>query len=794
MKHAHPHSSRAGASAGAGGSRVERDSHSEKKGETNESGTSPTSKAAAAPFDMASRQSPFMPFSMAAAKPDPEVFGPTARTEMPYTEALNHWFGAENLTFTSLDIRAMRRDQFPSISAARSPDTMLQPSFKDLDFAVLPDTLQGRQKVFQDIREAIATTVERCKAVGIPVKRDPVRGIEVADTAALASLLIAQPRGAVSRWCAANFDELTQIVATLDNLPKFTIQRYVPTAWYLQDMSANHVKISPLMKRALAVLNAIARRLLRSEAGKAAMQEVLDEYSDPFGTAVGWPLFTSSLDLTEDIRDDAKIAVLAQFDGVFDGLPWADNPLTYHAMKERLKARVPSGPLQDFPLAYLVNRRSRLGGKFNPDWALRDTVVVTRGLFGAPYARIAQAAPWIGNLIQGTIFPYFKALRKMLTGCYHTQDLVNEYLPQLKSGEKFVLESDISQYDLNFAIEITDAIDDIISGLTTKPRLAKEVLRMIRRTPILMPNPENMEGRTDGIYVSGEIMLPSGIKLTAEYGTLGNVLVTICHQLASGERERDIINYWDAASNNSRARWLMQGDDKAVIGPSLSALTRSIVQEAELYAHIGTTAKVEVCDRFLQKHLFRGRMAPVAGRYLQQRLGNENAPETLEQLMMGLTTAASGMATFDANSPDGVLAVDRRYNGEAAKIRRRVVEIVKNSMEAAAVPYPPALEFVRTLASPSPNPAKLKKLHDAAAVALIARLQLEEDAPDLSGISKMLLYFDRHKYSASVADFYADLTSSSPAWAALTQEFDAKKVAFADLAYKTLKLPKNLFF
>lgn len=739
------------------------------------------------------RESPFMPYHFAARPPGPEAFGPNAKAEMPYEEALAHWFGRENVSYVDLDIRAMRRDQFPSVHAARHPDTMLQPSFQDLDFSVLPDTLAGRKKVFASIREVIGELMDRWVALGLPVKRDAVRGIDLPDTGALASAIIASPRGKEARTVAQSYDEVCQLVASLDNLPKFTIQRYVPTGWYLQDMSANHVTVAPVMKRAVAILARIARRLLHSDAGKVEMQAVLDEYSDPFGTAVGWPIFASSLDLTDEIRDDAKIAILSQFDGVFKGMSWGDSPATHKAMIERLKARVPAGPLQDFPLAYLVNRRSRLGGKFNPDWALRSGVVATRELFGAPYARIAQAAPWMGNLIQGTIFPYFKALRKMLTGCYHTQELVDQYLPRLKKGDTFVLESDISQYDLNFAIEITDAIDEVIAQLTNKPALALSVLRAIRRTPILMPNPGNMEGRSGGIYVTGDIMLPSGIKLTAEYGTLGNVLVTICYQLEKGERETDIVAYWDAATNNSRARWLMQGDDKAVIGESLPQLVKAITQEASLYPLIGTTAKVEICDRFLQKHMYRGRVLPVASRFVQQRLGNETAPESFEQMMMGLTTAAAGINGYDPMSESGELLSSRRLSGQAADIQLKVVRLVEQSMKMAAVPFPPALKFISELLAERPQYKTLKRLHEEASRALIAKMGIDGDDPELTGVSKMLLYFDRHKYSASVADFYAELMATSPEWRRLTAEFEGKKVAFADLAYKTLHLPKTLF-
>jgi hypothetical protein len=734
-----------------------------------------------------------MPYKFSVRAPDRGTYGSGARIDMPWNEVLDHFYGAGGYEEVPSDIRAMRRDQWPSEEAGHHPHSMLAPRFKELDFLSVPGTVAGRSKMLGDLKRSVVSRVDEWAAAGLPVKRDEWREHDMPDTGALAEIIVS---GSDRRLANKFFDDYAyhaQLIAYIDNLSKFTLQRYVPPLWYMQNMSANRVAITPLMKRALGLLQRIATRLLRSNEGKILLAEVRDTYSDPIGTAVGWPLFTSSTTLTDEVTDDAKFQVLALFEDVGKGHNWADSAESFESFITALSHRVPAGYLRDFPLAYLVNRRSRVGGKYYPDWALKRGAVLQYEIAGAPYSRIAQAAPWVGNLLQGQVLPYFKALRMLLTGCYHTGEMTNLHLEHLRSGSQFVVESDISQYDLNFALDITDAIDDIIASLSPKPRYAKAMLASIRRRGILMPHPENMGQQTTGLMTKGPIMLPSGIKLTAEYGTLGNVLVTLCYQLAKGERESTIIDYWDARTHNHKPRWLMQGDDKAVIGPDPYALTAQVKEEATLYGMIGTSAKVELSDRFLQKHLMDGRRLPVVGRIVQQRLGNENSPDTPEQVVVGLTASTLGVLNY--LGPDQVAA--ERAKG---KLGRRILDLQQEGMDlilssytTAGAPYKDLIDSTKAvLQSRRDGGLAAHAAGKRAAAKLIAKLQAIDGELDISSASKLLLFMDRNRYSASVASFFDTLEEQSDEWASLILEYENKKIEFARAAYEILGIPQDL--
>lgn len=729
--------------------------------------------------------------------PSTETFGPAAKPEMSFDAVMRFFYGDGNIKRYPTDVPAMSRDAWPSVNAADHPHTMLQPAFKELDFLSIPATAEGRRGIFSRIQNELVAITEEWKHLGLPTKDDEWRKMELPDTAALAEKILAEGGGTAARTVAQNYEYVCHLVASADNMSKFTFQRYVPPLWYAQDMSANHVRVTPLLRRAASVLDRIASAFFKSHEGRQGVSDVLSGYSDPFGTAVGWPLFTSTAEVgEEEIKEDAKLAILAQFDNALHGVNYRDEEATFQLMKQKLKGRVAGDFLRDNPLAYLVNRRSRVGGKFNPDWAMRGEPVLTGELRGAPYARIAQAAPWLGNLIQGTIFPYFKAFRMSLTGCYHTQQEVNTYLQALKRPGTFVMESDISAYDLNFAIEVTDIIDDIISKYTAKPKLALSILRAIRRTPVVMPAPDNVGNQRDAVVIGGEIMMPSGIKLTAEYGTLGNVLVTIMYQLERGEREADIVKYWRGSDNNHRARWLMQGDDKAVLGNSIPAMVKQITQEAELYPSIGVTAKVEICDRFLQKHMYGGRITPVASRILQQRLGNEHSPDGIPQMVVGLTASCSGMLGYYLT--DSIERKEIKLGADDARVsnlHRRILAVVEYSFKNAGAPVPIVLEFMEALLSEKGGTGRVAKLHalNERAVHMLMKDALKEDQFDeITGASRLLTFFDRNKYSSSIQDFLDDLERQSPEWAKITREYEGKKVNFARLAYKTIGLPQGL--
>jgi hypothetical protein len=381
--------------------------------------------------------------------------------------------------------------------------------------------------------------------------------------------------------------------------------------------------------------------------------------------------------------------------------------------------------------------------------------------------------------------------------------LAERYVARLRSPEQpFVVESDISAYDLNLSLDATDMLDDLIASLTSKPAAALSLLRRIRRTPIAMPDPSNVGEQRKAVVVTGDIMMPSGIKLTAEYGTLCNVAVTIAWQIQAGWRESRIIDYWDVDDTKQPITWLIQGDDKAVINPDLRTAARQVTQEAELYGLIGVSGKVAISDRFLQKHMYLGMLAPVAGRMVQQRLCNENAPESLEQYTMGVTSSLVGfngyvpsLASSSITATDSSMGVRPLKELPPAVLRwqKRTLRMISDNLQRAAVPPSVAIEFINELAKDAPNHAKLYEMNKTAATDL-TNFMLKKKADDaVTALSKLLLFFDRYKYSATIAGFFDELAGNSDTFAEAAAEYERKKVAFANRAYEIIGLNKQMF-
>jgi hypothetical protein len=733
---------------------------------------------------------------------------------MTANEVLAYYFGPGAITAYRTNINAMARDAWPSAAVGSHPESVLHPKFKPGDKFTIEADFSAHSPLFSDIKALMNRATARWAELGLPITRDEWRDADLPDGEAHAKA-VSEGHAAITKVTRDNYAEVCEILSLVDNAAKFTIQRYVPPAWYIQDMGANHVAISPLLKRAVAILKRIAQRLLLSDRGKLLMRGVLDEYSDPFGTAVGWPLFKSATLLGDDEEpDDAKLEVLSMLEGSLKHIKWRNDAAVYDEIVRAWVSRVPDEFARSNPLVYLVNRRYRVGGKFNPDWGRWGETRLLREMKGAPYMRIAQAAPWVGNLLQGTLMPYFKALRMMLKGCYHTAELSSRYVNQLRDQSRpwFVAESDISQYDLNLAIEVTDAVDDVIASLTPMPAAAKAILHKVRRTAIAMPDPSNVGEQKRALVISGDIMLPSGIKLTAEYGTLCNVLVTICWMINAGWRERDILTYWDADDERWPILWLMQGDDKAVMGHDLPKLTRQVAQEATMYPLIGTTAKVALCDRFLQKHMYMGALTPVIGRMIQQRLSNEHPPESPEQYMMGVVASMVGVNGYTQDTPLDAAhdePQDAPPPGEGTRVppprpttqphpgmvrwQREALRVIIDQLERAEVPQGRAIAFLKALDTDKPDVAWLRSENRQATMDMVAFMTEENAKKRASALSRLLLFRDRYKYSASVADFFDELASSQADWATAVEEYERKKVLFAKEAYATIGLPQDLF-
>jgi len=202
------------------------------------------------------------------------------------------------------------------------------------------------------------------------------------------------------------------------------------------------------------------------------------------------------------------------------------------------------------------------------------------------------------------------------------------------------------------------------------------------------------------VFYPKSVALLSGLKITAEVGTFTNLLINSAGWLNNGIMSKselsDYLTQRLSTSSDYTTKVLIQSDDTAFIGTSISEIRKLTSSFSQAAKAAGIKSSVEMGDKFLMRHLSNGRDTPVLARIWQNTISNEE-PETdplifLVGLMMR-TDGVLGHKTFDpfqTGTRQTISSIEK-------KLSKLTFESLLRVCLNANVIHRPAVEYLKML-------------------------------------------------------------------------------------------------
>lgn len=570
----------------------------------------------------------------------------------------------------------------------------------------------SNQKKF--IVALIETLTQKWKSYGLPTKIHKTIGLEVPDDDFESFVGIIMKQGGLTQ---RQYDEMVFILTNMDILPKFSYQRYVTPGWYTHSYQA---KTKPVSSEAKLVLEAIMKgrkRLATTDKGKMSIKEVIEGNFDPLGTNVGYPLYYAEM---SDGIDTAKIKLATLYKGVFSG----SDPLTngiWYDIKNRVARR--SAELGLDPDGYLfasaVSRRFKVGNKPIPSYSSGQIPELEGFVSGASEPRIVFMFSNMFNVILAPIMPVLKGTRKLKFGGYSDNIGTARLLKRIKEAHQanvkstpsgpflthLTLENDASQFDRNISLAHTDYHAELVQKYLVHPKHTGvvDMLKHIRRTPILVPDINNQDQESHTMAFTGTSVLPSGTKPTGEIGSdMTDWMCSLAYYRLGYYTLADIENI--AAGEDpphGKPFFSFLGDDNTHHNIPVQDLARFNDQIKLAYEEFGITPGILFGDRFLMRHSRRGKSEPVLARIIQQRISNENIPKHHVIYSMGVIAAMDNLfSDFSLQLPEelGVAFTPRGDEPDfILDVKKTVCKWLISTWDNASIKPLHAIRFVHAL-------------------------------------------------------------------------------------------------
>lgn len=660
-----------------------------------------------------------------------------------------------------------------------------------------PFTMKGPSSLGQfnkDALDIIALLVDEWRKLGLPIKKDKDRHIDMPDSEEVADRLL----NGKLKLDPVNYERVVFIMSNIDIMKKACIVRTVIPGWWVVSYDGNdseHLKyFAPVIKTITDAFLAIQKM----PSYKAVVSKILDEQGDPLDTNVGYPLFSS--ETSAEGVPIAKLQLINLFENV--GVAGYD----FSKWREAMAARVKDPLMRANLFAIGPIRRLQPGWKWQHKWKQSSVGFVldvdTRGF---TTNRVAWMAPYILNMALSPIQTEWKAIRKLVDGLFHDADFIKSSLDYIRQEKPFIIEADYSNYDRTIPVNVVSYFSKLMfKGRLHGSWMEALINQMHYEVPIMWS--ESISGyRGRGwIFTPNKIALLSGLKLTSEEGTFVN-LICVCQSLLDAKvfTHSQLFDYIThrarTGKSNPHIRFLIQSDDTMLFTKSpveMKPLRDAFVANSK---RLGIKASVEIGDRFLMKHMTNGRHSPLASRVWQNTLSNEEPVDDELKFLVGLVTRSDGMY--------GVKTVDPFSTGTRVQItdtEKRVTDKVLQSIRGflinASVVHRPAVSFVDGLLAISATMTKVgsnQYIANPTSIKLVSQMRIkaiqllaEREAEKISASSsaqgpdsvvRSSLLYQLHKNRAS------------PSSAAIIEELEKMDVRFK-VAASVIGQKENKFY
>lgn len=484
------------------------------------------------------------------------------------------------------------------------------------------------------------------KDIGLPIIKDDERGVVLIDSDQINEWL--NPKHPKHKLLRDEWHHISFLLANQDIMKKYCVVRAINVGWWVNSYSGKKSSSPTAFTQALRVFRKAVIYLRSTNAYKDAFDGLADTMGDPTTTNTGWPYYGSR------VQDGVPIDRLRTVD-LFEGVGF--NFRNLDELFDTFSDRAKHTPLGKYTFAMAPLRRQQYG--FKTAHMFKYSSMGLSYEFdrtGLNSVRTAWMASYVYNLLLSPVMRDAKALRMILPGCYHDGPAMKRRHARRKKHKYYIVEADYSNYDRFIPLDVIYSIIDILTeGYERKSLYNALAKSTFNRMQLIWPDSTGGTGDAGIVLSPDETGLFSGVKPTAEWGTLTNLIINLQACLDAGLLDEDsafsyLTMYEKQEPGSGEELFNIQSDDDVLLNQDPLLLYRQVDAFRNLTKTAGIKTSIQVGDRFLMRHIDSGKDTPVSARVYQNTLSNETPPEDPETFVVGLAVRTDGLLghkTFD---------------------------------------------------------------------------------------------------------------------------------------------------
>jgi len=648
-----------------------------------------------------------------------------------------------------------------------------------------------------DAKAILSVIVNEWKTLGLPTKFDHDRQVTTIDEGSVHQHPVYKQPSAAGQ----NFRDAVQfLAANADIMLKACVVRAISPGWWAVSYAGKNAADLSFFRDSLEAHITVYQQFARSPQGRAAIQQEWIDSSDPIDTNPGYPYFSARLSTTgAPLTRDATVSLFKNLCN--QGYSWSQ-------LLEEVDARVKDENLAGHPFAVAPLRRLQPGYKWMHQFEVTGAGLVTgHDLRGLNSQRVAWMVPYAYNLCIAPASAILKAFRRVLPGAFHggpEKKLRHDRLRRLHADNKlFLVEGDYSNFDRFLPI---DLLQHFIMGISTEWKnnsyWRDALMHLHRGASLIWPDYYTGDAEGGWIFKPGPLALLSGVKVTADTGTITNSIINAAALARTYDWDRGRLitylgQYLDGTTPGSKTEYYyIQSDDTALIASSNDNLTRHRETFVRAVAAAGLKGSVSVGDRFLMRHIQSGADRPVPTRVWQNTMSNEEPVANPLIFLAGLAARTDGLFglksvdAFGTGNHQSISAAEARVTHAVLRtLRRRLAEALRSVSVAVQFidellegmpPIPPSTAPDATVMGKRSQIARLSRLRDNINKE-VARTTMTD-----ASVAEWVKALWRDRHAPSSQQLLDDLAVDIPGVKELLSDMVSKEKAYFERASVTL--------
>lgn len=541
------------------------------------------------------------------------------------------------------------------------------------------------------------------RAMGLPIKRDKDREIDVPDSDKLLSVIMGESKDDnLKRIYDAHSEDISTILSNIDIALKVCVVRTILPAWWVVSYAGKDSTNLEGFKPAVDLLIDAMLDIIQGPNWKYVYNKTVADQGDPLETTVGFPFYTNTVDKMGNPL--SKLMVLEMYkDLIKPGMTW---PQVLEAMSSRGATAFQKKHL----LAVAPIRRSMYGYKWAHVWdrtiygyKLRDDVR------GYNTTRVAWMAPYILNLLISPIQGEWKALRKLMPGLFHDGEVRREELEGLKRSKHMLIESDFSNYDKSIPNDVMAYFfQEYVRRRGLSPYYLGALSQTHKNLPLVWGDYSGFSRNKGWVFKVPVLGLLSGLKVTSEVGTFTTLIMNIKGWLDTGYMTKDQVKSylsqyavdpdWKSKIKSNVPKILIASDDVLLISKTVDEMRMLVNSFRSGTKAAGIASSIFLGDKFLMRHMYSGKDTGVIMRVYQNTISNEDSVIDPIKFLVGLGVRTDGLGGFKTSDPFNT-GDYRGCSKLESSLAKMMLTALYNLVSSSSVPLPAAIKFLKDFIS-----------------------------------------------------------------------------------------------